>query len=94
MADKSDYNKSSKSYNNFGSGNRSSDQFFDIQKKQKIEDEKDEWFNTEEAAAYLRLTPNALRIRVHRATVKFYKFGSRLRFRKGDLVSLLQIVEE
>jgi len=43
------------------------------------------WFGTNEAAAYLGLTPNALRIMVHRGKIKAYKLGARLRFKIGDL---------
>lgn len=49
----------------------------------------EKWLSTKEAAEFLSLTPNALRILVHRRQVKFYKFGSRLRFRLKDLEGLL-----
>ena len=61
----------------------------DIQTKVR-ETETRRWLPTEEAAAYLGITPTALRIRVHRGQVKFYKLGSRLRFRIKDLEGLLQ----
>ncbi|MBT4762926.1 MAG: helix-turn-helix domain-containing protein [Bdellovibrionaceae bacterium] len=48
-----------------------------------------EWLSTIEAAKHLCITPNALRILVHRDQVKAYKFGSRLRFRLKDLNALL-----
>lgn len=48
-----------------------------------------EWLSTRQAAEFLSLTPNALRILVHRGRVKAYKLGSRLRFRLIDLRSLL-----
>jgi excisionase family DNA binding protein len=48
------------------------------------------WFSTKEAASYLALTPNALRIMVHRGTVPAYKLGGRLRFRLIDLSKTLQ----
>ncbi len=44
-----------------------------------------EWLSTDEAATYLGLTPNALRICVHRGQVRAYKFGRRLRFRVEEL---------
>ena len=47
-----------------------------------------EWLSTKEAATYLSLTENALRICVHRGQVKAYKFGSRLRFK---LIELRQV---
>lgn len=49
-----------------------------------------EWFGTEKAAAFLDITPNALRIMVHRGTIKVYRLGRRLRFKLTDLRALLQ----
>jgi len=49
----------------------------------------DEWMSTSEAASYLRITPNALRILVCRRRVKFFKLGRCLRFSTGDLNHLL-----
>ena len=49
-----------------------------------------EWFSTTEAAEYLGVTPNALRIMVHRGLIDAYKLQSRLRFRSRDLRSALQ----
>lgn len=43
------------------------------------------WLSTEKAASYLGVSPNALRIMVHRNKVKAHKLGSRLKFRIGDL---------
>jgi len=48
-----------------------------------------EWLTSTEAARFLGLTPNALRIKVCRGQVKFHKLGSRLRFCTADLSSLL-----
>ena len=39
-----------------------------------------EWLSTDEAACFLSISPNALRIMVHRGQIKAYKFGRRLRF--------------
>jgi excisionase family DNA binding protein len=47
-----------------------------------------EWLTTIEAAHWLAITPNALRILVHRDQVRVYKFGRRLRFRMTDLQAL------
>jgi excisionase family DNA binding protein len=47
-----------------------------------------EWLTTIEAAYWLAITPNALRILVHRNQVRVYKFGRRLRFRMTDLQAL------
>ena len=49
-----------------------------------------EWIATAAAAAYLKISPNALRIMVHRGQVKAHKLGSRLRFRLRDLRETLQ----
>ena len=48
-----------------------------------------EWLSTEQAAEFLSLSPNALRILVFRGRVKAYKLGHRLRFRLLDLEALL-----
>ena len=53
-----------------------------------------EWLPTEEAAKYLGITANALRILVCRGKVKTYKFGRRLRFKIVDLRSLLKLEGE
>jgi excisionase family DNA binding protein len=48
-----------------------------------------EWLTTEEAASYLSITPNALRIKVHRFQIPAYRFGNRrLRFRREDCRTL------
>ena len=49
-----------------------------------------EWIATAAAAAYLKISPNALRIMVHRGQIKAHKLGSRLRFRLRDLRETLQ----
>lgn len=46
---------------------------------------KTEWLDTIEAADYLRITVNALRIKIYRKEITGYKFGNRLRFKKSDL---------
>ena len=46
-----------------------------------------EWFTAIEAAQYLGVSPNALRIMVFRGKLKAYKLGSRLRFYIDDLRS-------
>lgn len=48
------------------------------------------WLNTAEASEYLRVSKAALRMRVHRGEVKFYKLGNHLRFRRDDLDELLK----
>jgi len=47
-----------------------------------------EWLTTIEAAHVLAISPNALRILVHRGQVRVYKFGRRLRFRLVDIQAL------
>jgi excisionase family DNA binding protein len=49
-----------------------------------------EWLSTEEAAQYLSITENALRIMVYRGQIPSYKFGRRLRFKLRDCKSLFQ----
>lgn len=49
-----------------------------------------EWLTSKEAARYLGISPNALRIMVCRGRVKSYKLGSLLRFRISDLRCLLK----
>lgn len=49
-----------------------------------------EWFTTKEAAAYLGVTANALRILVCRGKVNAFKLGRHLRFRISDLRLLLR----
>ena len=47
-----------------------------------------EWLSTEEAAQYLSITENALRIMVYRGQIQSYKFGRRLRFKLKDCKAL------
>jgi excisionase family DNA binding protein len=49
-----------------------------------------EWLSTKEAAHYLRVSQNALRIMFHREQVQALKLGSRLRFRLNDLEALFK----
>ena len=49
-----------------------------------------EWLTTVEAALFLSISPNALRIMVHRGRVPVYKFGRRLRFRLSDCRALFE----
>jgi len=48
-----------------------------------------EWLNTKEAAEFLSITPNALRIWVCRGKIKASRLGKRLRFKLSDLRGLL-----
>ena len=50
-----------------------------------------EWLSTNEAASYLGISPNALRILVCRGKVRSYKLGCRLKFRVKDLRNLLSL---
>lgn len=43
-----------------------------------------EWLTTKEAAQYLLISENALRIMAHRLQIPVYKFGRRLRFKFED----------
>jgi excisionase family DNA binding protein len=47
-----------------------------------------EWLSTQEAARYLSISENALRIMVHRGQIISHKFGRRLRFNLYDLQRL------
>jgi excisionase family DNA binding protein len=49
-----------------------------------------EWLTTIEAAHFLKISENALRIMVHRGQIPVYKFGRRLRFRLLDCQALFQ----
>lgn len=95
MAENGRYNTNNLRYIHNKADDKKSDQFFEnkIERNQNA-DEKTRWLDTDEAAEFLRLTPNALRILVHRAQVKYFKFGRRLRFRQCDLISLFQSQEE
>lgn len=48
------------------------------------------WLGTKEAASYLRMTANALRIAVCRGQVKAHKWRRKLYFKKRDLERLLE----
>ena len=49
------------------------------------------WLTTKQAAKFLGLTENALRILVCRQKVRAYKLGRRLRFKEFDLNQLLSL---
>jgi excisionase family DNA binding protein len=48
-----------------------------------------EWLSTEEAAHYLSVSENALRIMVYRGQILAHKFGRRLRFRLKNCRALI-----
>ncbi len=48
------------------------------------------WMTTNEAAEYLRVTPNNLRTMVYRGVVKTYKLNNRNRFKKEELDKLIE----
>ena len=48
-----------------------------------------EWLSSAQAALYLGITENALRIMVCRGQIKFSKFGRRLRFHVLDVQALI-----
>lgn len=50
----------------------------------------DQWLSTQEAARYLCVSENALRIMVHRGQIMAFKLGRRLRFRVSDCQALFQ----
>lgn len=49
-----------------------------------------EWLSTEEAAHFLSVSSNALRIMVHRGQIDVYKLGRRLRFSVRDCQALFK----
>ena len=50
----------------------------------------EEWLTTKEAARYLKVSPNALRIMVHKRKIKAHKIGNRLRFKREDINILIK----
>lgn len=56
-----------------------------------IERQNEKWLATEEAAHFLSISPNALRIMVHRDQIRAYKFGRRLRFKRSDCMALFKL---
>lgn len=51
--------------------------------------QENEWLTTSEAARYLRVSENALRIKVHRGELAAHRFGCRLRFCRSDLLKAI-----
>jgi excisionase family DNA binding protein len=47
------------------------------------------WLTSKEVAAFLSISPNAVRIMVYRGQIPTFKLGRRLRFRFKDCESLL-----
>ena len=52
--------------------------------------DQENWFSTKEAAIYLGLSSNALRLLVHRGKVRAYKLGARLKFKEKDLQATIK----
>lgn len=76
-----DYKRSKINYNdNISCGKSVTKMLIKNQIASGQEDEKDKWLDTKSAAKFLALSPNALRILVHRKQIEFYKLGNRLRF--------------
>lgn len=50
---------------------------------------KDEWFTTEEAAAFLKVCPFSIRNMASDGYIPYQKLGRRNRYRKSDLVKML-----
>lgn len=94
MTYKAHYNKAKIGYNHHTQREFPSGLLFQNKILQATADENDKWLDTDEAAEFLRITPNALRILVHRARVRVFKLGRRLRFRQSDLLSVLQLKED
>jgi len=87
MEDKEAYNSPRMRYDLPVSEASASDTFFDNSEENKTADEN--WLTTKKAAAFLGITPNALRIRVHRGQVVAFNLGRHLRFSLASLKVLL-----
>ena len=87
MKDKEEYKSSTGRYNLLVSQEQSEGTFFDNLNENKTADEN--WLTTKKAAAFLGITPNALRIRVHRGQVVPHTLGRHLRFTLASLKMLL-----
>lgn len=48
------------------------------------------WMTSREAADYLRITPNNLRVIIYRGKLKVYKFNNRNRFKREELDRLIE----
>jgi excisionase family DNA binding protein len=69
-----------------GSTNKKVDSFKKFFEKRKVGEE---WLTSTEAARFLGISANALRIKVCRGQIKFRKLGSHLRFSVAELNCLL-----
>jgi hypothetical protein len=87
MGDKEAYKSNIQRYNLNESENKFTDSIFENLVTNKTVDEN--WLTTKKAAAFLGITPNALRIRVHRGQVVASKLGAHLRFSMACLKILL-----
>ena len=61
--------------------NNHEERFFDIKR---------EWISAKDAANFLSVSENAIRIMVYRGQIKSYKLGRRLRFRVSDCRALFE----
>ncbi len=48
------------------------------------------WLNSNEAAEYLRISPENLRVMIYRGYIKPYKLRNRNRFKRSELDKLLE----
>lgn len=87
MGDKEAYKSPRKRYNLVVSEVQTPATFFENLEENKTADEN--WLTTKKAAAFLGITPNALRIRVHRGQVVAFNLGRHLRFPLASLKMLL-----
>lgn len=53
--------------------------------------ENQKWMNSREAANYLRISENSLRIKVSRGEIKPYRLGKRLRFKRSELDCMMEL---
>lgn len=69
---------------------QSSEQFFESLNSSDVEGfGQDEWFTTEEAAAFLKVCPFSIRNMASDGYIPYQKLRRRNRYRKSDLVKLL-----
>jgi len=76
-------------YNNQSQRVTPSEMLFENYIMNKPEIHTENWLTTKNASAYLGITPNALRILVHKGKVNAFKIGNHLRFNRPDLCKLL-----
>lgn len=70
-------------------GNLQKNELHGITSEQEFFEKEIVWFSVEEAARFLKMSVNAIRVAVHRRQIPGYKFRGRLIFKKWELDRLL-----